>query len=56
MYKIFILNSVDEGVEPPLEVQELEEINFILMLDIFIVLDDVGEHVMHVVFFVPPID
>lgn len=53
-YIIFIPHCRDEGIEPPFQVQELEEIHLILMLYVLIVFDDVCEHVMHVVFGAPP--
>lgn len=53
-YIIFAANSRDQRIEPPLQIQELIEIYFILMLDILIIFLDVCKHMMHVVLWVPP--
>ena len=55
IYIISIFECGDEGIEPPLEVQELKEVDLVLVLDVLIEFNDVGEHVVHVVLGTPPL-
>jgi hypothetical protein len=55
VYIVSFGDGGEEGVEPPLEVEEGIEVHLVLVLYVLVVLLDVCEHMVHVVLGRPPL-
>lgn len=53
-YEVFAFDGRDQRVESPFQVEKFIKIYFVFMLNVFVVLHNVGEHVVHVVLGRPP--